>query len=156
MAIQIYTIGHLHPQTKTAHTFLPSPFKPYMLPAFLEPHPTPAQQCLTLKPRGGDELLCGMFTHKHTHTHNKHTHAAPAHLTPAPHQPPPWPCPQLPAQNTHGNRSWPPDISSSQCGCWAAESPWERLGHEHFLSQLPLGRPHSGTAPGGDPPQGHD
>ena len=34
-------------------------------------------------------------------------------------QPPALALPRLPAQNTHGNRSWPPDISSSRCGCWA-------------------------------------
>lgn len=93
-------------------------------PSFLRTPPHPSRALFYFKAkgrRGGDERLGGLFTHKHTHTHtHKHTHAAPAHLTPAPHQPPPWPCPQLPAQNTHGNRSWPPDISSSQCGCWAA------------------------------------
>lgn len=60
--------------------------------------------------------------HTQTYTHTPTStlmQPLPTSLQP-PCQPPPLAFPQLPAQNTHGNRSWTPDISSSRCGCWAA------------------------------------
>lgn len=99
-----------------------------------------------------------VHTSAHTHTHTTTS----THMQPLPtsHQPltshhpglAPSSLPRTPTGTGVGRLT--SAVASVVAG--QPESPWERLGHEHFLSQLPLGRPHSGTAPGGDPPRGHD
>lgn len=96
---------------------------------------------------------CGGSLHGSTHLHaRKHALAAPPHLTPAPctnHRP--WPGPgSLPRTPTGTGAGLLTSVASVVAG--QQESPWEQLGPEHFLLQLPLSRPRSGTVPGSDPP----
>lgn len=128
-----------------AHASLLSPLQPHHAPSCpgTPPHTSIARPCYKAR---------GLRRSTHSHIH-KHTHAAPPRLTPAP-TPPTTPL-ALP-------RSLPRTPMGTEVGCLTSAvasvvagqrgSPWERLGLEYFLSQLPLSRPRLGTVPGGAPP----